>query len=277
MRTMLIVAAGLAAGVVIALFFRPAKQQRPMTEMPTPSVTVPASPKSWPSATLTAALSIEDVDETWVMGLRTPLAQTHLPPGTDCAGAYRWAQERGAAPLGSHKIDLTAEAHRDVTVGLLRIEAREVTGEGSLYIPEIELSCSAIPQPLLGPLPADFDLSLHTKESVRRWPTVGTGADDEKPTLYSQAGDTQGWQVGVSMARATRSAFYVLDVVYTLDGKCYKTTLDDGGKPFFLSYGPGHMGYAPPELHVPPQASTALLLQPGHVRDAAEPPEISPL
>src|SRR5690606_7220317 len=126
-RTVLIAVAGFAAGLMIALFFRQAAPQQAFTPDP-------LSPKRRPSATLTGALSTDDVDESWDMGLRAPLAQTRLPAGADCEEAYRWAQRHGAVPLGDHEIDLRVEAHRDVAVRLLRIEVREVTDKSGLYL-----------------------------------------------------------------------------------------------------------------------------------------------
>lgn len=237
---------GMLLGAVGIIFW--SSPQEAGLPTPTPYEQAAAAPtptKHWPSANLSAALRVPYENEPWFMGLTKPLSQTELPQSTDCSKAYKWAKQQGAVPVGDQQMILTFDAVREVEIRLLKVSARHVRGPKKLYIPGIDISC--VPRNV----PPDYDLqrgsarlSLASDEGGRHvW------ADDpnswEARTVL-RPGDTSSWQVDLTIDRAQRSAYYILNLDYELDGKRYSARLDDHGTPFFITQGAGYMGHSPP-------------------------------
>ncbi|WP_066361661.1 hypothetical protein [Herbidospora mongoliensis] len=215
LRTAAVAAAGLGSGVLaVALVSTPFQPP------------VPAPPL--PPVRMTAAEPPLHDDYPWSMGVHRPPPRTALPAAlTGCDEALGWLRRKGAGPvrLFSQPMVINVRALRATNLRIVRVTARIVDREPP-PAPPITVECSG-GDTFGGGDPFFYEPKL----------TVGGSTRERFEPSVLRPGESESYTVVVEIPAARKSAFYVLDVDYTLDGKRRLATIDDRGRPFHLARG----------------------------------------
>ncbi|WP_066374176.1 hypothetical protein [Herbidospora mongoliensis] len=128
---------------------------------------------------------------------------------------------------------VNVRAMRPVRLGDIRVTTRVVKDRELPPAPPITVECES------------DGARADIQELILSWSgeTTTFERDDSRPL---PPGESDSFMVKVSISHASGSAFYVLDVGYTVDGVAPSQVIDDNGRPFYLTWGMSSMNYGPP-------------------------------